>query len=62
MELIIKIAATGIIVAVLSQILSRSGRDEYAMLTVLAGIIAVVLMIIPELNELYSTASSMFVF
>lgn len=62
MELIIKIAATGIIVAVLSQILSRSGRDEYAMLTVLAGIIAVVLMIIPELNELYSAASSVFEF
>ena len=62
MELIIKIAATGIIVAVFSQILSRSGRDEYAMLTVLAGIIAVVLMIIPELNELYSAASSVFEF
>ncbi len=58
MELIIKIAVTGIIVAVLAQILSRSGRDEYALLMVLAGIIAVVLMIIPELNELYSTASS----
>ena len=62
MELIIKIAVTGIIVALLSQILSRSGRDEYAMLTVLAGIIAVVLMIIPELNELYSTVSSVFNF
>ena len=62
MELIIKIAVTGIIVAVLSQILSRSGRDEYAMLMVLAGIIAVVLMIIPELNELYLTASNIFEF
>jgi stage III sporulation protein AC len=62
MELIIKIAVTGIIVAVLSQILSRSGRDEYAMLMVLAGIIAVVLMIIPELSELYSTASAIFEF
>ncbi|MBQ6600846.1 MAG: stage III sporulation AC/AD family protein [Clostridia bacterium] len=37
---------------VLGQILSRSGRDEYAMLTVLAGILAVVLMILPELDEL----------
>ncbi len=62
MELIIKIAVTGIIVAVLSQILSRSGRDEYAMLMVLAGIIAVVLMIIPELNELYSTTAGFFEF
>lgn len=60
MELILKIAAVGIIVAVLNQILSRSGRDEYAMLTVLAGIIAVILMIIPQFNELYSQLSSVF--
>ena len=60
MELVIKIAAVGIIVAVLQQILSRSGRDEYAMLTVLAGIIAVVAMIIPELMNLYSSVNSTF--
>ncbi len=52
MELVIKISLIGIIVAVLAQILSRSGRDEYAMLTVLAGILAVVLMLLPELKEL----------
>ncbi len=52
MELVIKIALIGIVVAVLGQILSRSGRDEYAMLTVLAGVLAVVLMILPELDEL----------
>ena len=52
MELVIKIALIGIVVAVLGQILSRSGRDEYAMLTVLAGSVAVVLMILPELDEL----------
>lgn len=57
MELVIKIAAIGIIVAVLQQILSRSGRDEYAMLTVLAGIIAVVAMIIPQLRELIDSFS-----
>ena len=60
MELVIKIALIGIVVAVLGQILSRSGRDEYAMLTVLAGIIAVVLMIVPELKDLYSTLGSVF--
>ena len=60
MELVIKIALTGITVAVLGQILSRSGRDEYAMLTVLAGMIAVVLMIMPELKDLYSTLGSVF--
>ncbi len=62
MELVIKIAAVGIIVAVLQQILSRSGRDEYAMLTVLAGIIAVVAMLIPELKELYNSLGSTFNF
>ena len=62
MELVIKIALIGIVVAVLGQMLSRSGRDEYAMLTVLAGIIAVVLMIVPELKDLYSTLGSVFKF
>ncbi len=62
MELVIKIALTGIIVAVLNQILSRSGRDDYAMITVLAGIVAVALMLLPELKELYSSASSLFGF
>jgi stage III sporulation protein AC len=62
MELVIKIAVVGIIVAVLQQILSRSGRDEYAMLTVLAGIIAVVAMLIPELKDLYTSVNSTFSF
>ena len=58
MELVIKIAAIGIIVAVLQQILTSSGRDEYAMLVVLAGLLAVVAMLIPELKDLYSSATS----
>lgn len=60
MELVIKIAAVGIIVAVLHEILSRSGRDEYAMLTVLAGIIAVTAMLIPQLTEMYGSLGSVF--
>lgn len=60
MELVVKIAAVGIIVAVLHQILSRSGRDEYAMLTVLAGLLAVAAMLIPQLRELLDTAGSVF--
>lgn len=60
MELVIKIAVIGLIVAVLQQILSRSGRDEYAMLVVLSGLIAVVAMLLPELKELWSSASSTF--
>ncbi len=60
MELVFKIAAVGIIVAVLQQVLSRSGRDEYAMITVLAGILAVLAMLIPEISELYDTLGSVF--
>ena len=60
MELVFKIAAVGLIVAVLQQVLSRSGRDEYAMLTVLAGIVAVLIMLIPEINTLYTSLSSLF--
>lgn len=60
MELVFKIAAVGIIVAVLQQVLSRSGRDEYAMITVLAGILAVLAMLIPEIIELYDTLGSVF--
>lgn len=62
MEFVIKIAAIGIIVAVLNQILTRSGRDEYAMLTTLAGIIVVLMMLIPQLTALLSTVRSAFGF
>ena len=57
---VIKIAGIGLIVAVLSQILTRSGRDEYAMLTVLAGIIVILAMLLPKLAQLYSALSSVF--
>lgn len=58
MELVIKIAAIGIIVAVLQQILSRSGRDEYALLTVLAGIIAVVVMLLNDVADIFDMIST----
>lgn len=60
LTLIFKIAAIGIIVAVLNQVLSKSGRDEYAMLTVLSGIIAVVAMILPQTETLYDMICSIF--
>ena len=47
-EFIFKIAAIGIIVAVLNMVLIRSGREEQAMLTTLAGVIVVLMMIIPK--------------
>ncbi len=57
---IFKIAATGIIVAVLNMVLIRSGREEQAMLTTLAGVIVVLMMIIPQISELFSTVKSLF--
>ncbi len=60
MELIIKIAAVGIVVAVINTILTKAGRDDYAMLTTLSGIIVVVMMIIPELSALLSELKSVF--
>ncbi len=52
--LIFKIGAIGIAVAVLNQVLSRSGRDEYAMLTTLSGVLVIVMMLIPYLADLFS--------
>ena len=57
---IFKIAAIGIIVAVLNTLLVRSGRDDQAMLTTLAGVIAVLMMLIPQIKELFSTVKSLF--
>lgn len=59
---ILKIAGIGIIVAVLNQVLVKTGRDDYAMLTVIAGIIVAILMIIPQMTSLISTVKSVFDF
>ena len=59
-ELIFKIAAVGIIVAVLSQLLIRSGREEQAMLTTLAGLIVVLMLVISEIQTLFDTVKSVF--
>ena len=58
-DLIFKIAAIGILVAVLNQLLVRSGREEQAMMTTLAGLVVVVVMVrqISELFELIKTLS-----
>ena len=57
---IFKIAAIGIIVAVLNMVLIRSGREEQAMLTTLAGVIVVLMMIIPQISNLFSAVKSLF--
>lgn len=59
-DLIFKIAAIGIIVAVLNQLLMRSGREEQAMMTTLAGLIVVLMMIIYEIKDLFDTIKSLF--
>ena len=61
-ELIFKIAAVGIIVAVLSQLLIRSGREEQAMLTSLAGLIVVLGLIITQISSLFATIKRLFGF
>ncbi len=58
--MIFKIAAIGIIVAVLNQVLIRSGREEQAMMTTLAGLIAVLMMLIGEISSLFETVKSVF--
>ena len=59
-DLIFQIAAIGIIVAVLNQLLVRSGREEQAMLTSLAGLIVVLTMLIYEISGLFQTVKSVF--
>ena len=59
-DLIFKIAAIGIIVAVLNQLLIRSGREEQAMMTTLAGLIGVLLMIVNEISNLFETVKNVF--
>ena len=59
---ILKIAGIGIIVAVLNQVLVKTGRDDYAILTVIAGIIVAILMLIPQMTSLVSTVKSVFDF
>ena len=59
-DLIFKIAAVGILVAVLNQLLVRSGREEQAMMTTLAGLIVVLMMIVYEISNLFDTVKSVF--
>lgn len=58
--IIFKIAAIGIIVAVLNTLLVRSGRDDQAMLTTIAGVVVVLMMLIPYIKDLFSTVRDLF--
>lgn len=59
-ELIFKVAAIGIITAVLNQLLIRSGREELGLMTSLAGLIVVMLMVVQEISYLFSTIQTLF--
>lgn len=59
-DFIFKIAAIGIVVAVLNQLLQRSGREDQAMMTTIAGLIVVLMMIVTEISNLFDTIKSIF--
>lgn len=59
-DFIFRIAAIGIIVAVLNQVLIRSGREEQAMLTTLAGVIVVLTMLVAQISSLFGTIQQLF--
>lgn len=59
-DLIFKIAAVGILVAVLNLLLSRSGRDEQALMTTIAGLVVVLVILVQEIAELFDLIKSLF--
>lgn len=59
-DLIFKIAGVGIVVAVLNQLLMRSGREEQALLTTIAGLIVVLYVLTREIGNLFSTIKQIF--
>ena len=61
-DLIFKIAAIGIIVSILNQVLSRSGRDEQATMTTLAGLVVVLMMVVQEIANLFELVKRLFDF
>ena len=59
-DLIFKIAAVGILVAVLNQLLIRSGREEQAMMTTLAGLVVVLMILVQEISGLFQLIKTLF--
>ena len=59
-DLIFKIDAVGILVAVLNQLLVRSGREEQAMMTTLAGLVVVMMMLVRQISDLFQLVKSLF--
>lgn len=61
-DLVFKIAAIGILVAVLNLLLSRAGRDEQALLTTIAGLIVVLVLLLQKISDLFDLIKSLFAF
>jgi stage III sporulation protein AC len=61
-DLIFKIAAIGIIVSILNQVLSRSGREEQATMTTLAGLVVVLMMLAQKISDLFDLVKTLFQF
>lgn len=61
-DLIFKIAAIGIIVAVLNLLLARSGRDEQAMMVTIAGLVVVLMMLVQQISDLFRLVKELFQF
>ena len=59
-DLVFKIAAVGILVSVLNQVLTRSGREEQATMTTLAGLVVVLMMVVQKISELFELVKTLF--
>ena len=59
-DLVFKIAAIGILVAVLNILLSRAGRDEQALMTTIAGLVVVLVLVIQKISELFELVKTLF--
>ena len=59
-DLIFRIAAIGILISVLNQVLTRSGREEQATMTTLAGLVVVLMMVVQEISDLFNLVKDLF--
>lgn len=61
-DLIFRVAAVGVLVAVLNLLLSRAGRDEQALMTTIAGLIVVLILVVEKISDLFSMIKNLFSF
>lgn len=59
-DILFKIAAIGILVTIISQLLTRAGRDDIAMLAAISGLVVVMLMVVNMISELFSSIKTLF--